>query len=524
MIIKVRMFSKKIILFTGLFLFLFLLSSGKVSASTLYLSPASGNIAKNGTLSVQVRLNTAGESINAVSSYLSYPSDKIEVTSISFTSSSFGIEAEKSYGGGSIRVTRGNITGVSGNVNIATIGFKGKSEGTALVSFIAGSAAVREADASDSLNLSASAGGSYKVVLSSAVADTDKKDTAIPVISDVSTYINEAQEMVITWKTDEGSDSSVDYGLLDSEYSSSTSSADMVTDHSIVIQEPFSPGLTYHFRVRSKDATGNIAEGNDSVIKIPGNVLSIKVADNKENPYSNISVTLFKGEEAVKALTTNESGEVVFDDLLKGKYIVVAKSDRLQETIEVDVSDSPSPQAYAIKASRSFLPSNISSAYPYIGFAGMLFLGMIFVFIKRILGRRKNMNIAPLTVQESMPENEQKVMSANNTGIVFNSSINENKDENLNINAPSEVGVSFANSLSEKQNAATDMNPAEKLFSSQDSFQNPAQTDSSSVNPTDALQPPVSQIFVEGPKKDDENEDISDFAAKPEYPPKENAS
>src|SRR3989304_6359093 len=143
------------------FIFYFLFFTSSALASTFYLSPGSRNIPQGSTVSVNVGINTAGESVNGVSTYLSYPADKLDVAWISY-GSRFDIAAEGTYGGGSIRISRGSVAGEVGNVNIATIGFRGKALGTtATVAFVGGSAAPRTSNSSDSLNLGGSSGGVY---------------------------------------------------------------------------------------------------------------------------------------------------------------------------------------------------------------------------------------------------------------------------------------------------------------------------------------------------------------------------
>ena len=79
------MIKKLSIILIAFFIFLFLANTS--FASTLYLSPGSANIPQGSIVSVQVRLNAGGESINGISAYLSYPADKLEVSSLSFGSS-----------------------------------------------------------------------------------------------------------------------------------------------------------------------------------------------------------------------------------------------------------------------------------------------------------------------------------------------------------------------------------------------------------------------------------------------------
>jgi hypothetical protein len=154
------MLKKLLAVFT--LIFSLLIFAPSVLASTLYLSSESTNMSQGSIVSVTVGLNTQDESINAVSAYLSYPTDKLEVVSITYTDS-FPIAAEESYEGGEIKISRGDISGVAGNVNIATIDFRAKAQGSATVSFIEGSGAARTSDSSDSLNLAESTGDTFSI-------------------------------------------------------------------------------------------------------------------------------------------------------------------------------------------------------------------------------------------------------------------------------------------------------------------------------------------------------------------------
>lgn len=76
--------------------------------------------------------------------------------------------------------------------------------------------------------------------------------TAPPVISDVQVTGITATQATISWKTDQPSNSTVEYGLTAS-YGNTISDADMVTNHSITITG-LSPSTTYNFRVKSTNA------------------------------------------------------------------------------------------------------------------------------------------------------------------------------------------------------------------------------------------------------------------------------
>jgi hypothetical protein len=82
-----------------------------------------------------------------------------------------------------------------------------------------------------------------------------------PVISSIATSSVTASSVTITWTTDEGANSTIDYGLTTS-YGTASSSAALVTSHSITLT-----GLTgatiYHFQIASVDSQGNLATSND---------------------------------------------------------------------------------------------------------------------------------------------------------------------------------------------------------------------------------------------------------------------
>jgi hypothetical protein len=159
--------------FLGIFIFAFLhlIFVPSASASTLHLSPGSANIPQGSIASVSIVLNTEGESINGVSAYLSYPADKLEVVWISY-GGSFPIAAEGTYGGGAIEISRGSISGVTGNMNLATIGFKGKAQGKATVYFTNESGAAKTSDSTDSFNLERSTGGTITITATPSASKT----------------------------------------------------------------------------------------------------------------------------------------------------------------------------------------------------------------------------------------------------------------------------------------------------------------------------------------------------------------
>jgi hypothetical protein len=87
-------------------------------------------------------------------------------------------------------------------------------------------------------------------------------DTTPPVISGVSASGVTSSGAAINWTTNEASDSQVEYGTS-SAYGSATSlSASMATSHNANISG-LSANTLYHYRVRSRDAAGNLSVSGD---------------------------------------------------------------------------------------------------------------------------------------------------------------------------------------------------------------------------------------------------------------------
>jgi len=87
-------------------------------------------------------------------------------------------------------------------------------------------------------------------------------DTTPPTISAISTSSITQTTATVAWTTNEAADSQVEYGTTTSYGTSTTLNATKVTSHSVGLS-----GLTastlYHYRVKSKDAAGNLATSAD---------------------------------------------------------------------------------------------------------------------------------------------------------------------------------------------------------------------------------------------------------------------
>lgn len=92
-------------------------------------------------------------------------------------------------------------------------------------------------------------------------------DTVAPVISNVTANVTDTTA-VITWATDESSDSTVKYGLT-TAYGNSSNDAVRVFTHSRTLTG-LSPNTEYHYLVESRDAAGNKASSVDLTFTTTG--------------------------------------------------------------------------------------------------------------------------------------------------------------------------------------------------------------------------------------------------------------
>jgi hypothetical protein len=90
----------------------------------------------------------------------------------------------------------------------------------------------------------------------------ESQDITAPVITGVSTQAIGKTGAVITWTTDEAATSQVAYGLTASDGSATEPDANLVTSHTVTLSG-LTPGTTYNFKVKSKDASGNESVSQD---------------------------------------------------------------------------------------------------------------------------------------------------------------------------------------------------------------------------------------------------------------------
>jgi hypothetical protein len=123
-------------------------------------------------------------------------------------------------------------------------------------------------------------------------------DNTPPVISSIASSGVTSSGASITWSTNEGSDSTVQYGTT-TTYDSSAANPAMVTAHALSLSN-LSPGTVYHYRVRSKDAAGNSATSSDRTFT------TVAAADTTAPVISAVAASTTSSSATV-TWTTNEA-------------------------------------------------------------------------------------------------------------------------------------------------------------------------------------------------------------------------
>jgi hypothetical protein len=111
---------------------------------------------------------------------------------------------------------------------------------------------VKSGDVAGNLSISAD----YTFVTSSEV------DGTAPLIDNVTLSSSKGISATVTWRTDEISDSQVEYGTTESYGNNTTLDNAMATLHSRTLMGLI-PNTMYHYRVKSRDSSGNLASSRD---------------------------------------------------------------------------------------------------------------------------------------------------------------------------------------------------------------------------------------------------------------------
>ncbi|MDD5547412.1 MAG: cohesin domain-containing protein [Candidatus Pacebacteria bacterium] len=160
--------------FLAVFLFsFFAVFAGQASASSasLYFSPSAKTVSVGDSFSIAVYVSSLDQPINAASGVISFPQDKVQVSSISKTGSIFSLWAQEpvfSNDDGTINfegvVLNPGFSGSAGKV--ITINFKAKTIGSDSISFSSGSVLANDGKGTNILEDLGSADLNIKAIIS----------------------------------------------------------------------------------------------------------------------------------------------------------------------------------------------------------------------------------------------------------------------------------------------------------------------------------------------------------------------
>ncbi len=139
--------------------------------------------------------------------------------------------------------------------------------------------------------------GSHNVTLTGVAISSD---TTAPAISAIATSGITGNSATVTWTTNEASTSQVEFGLTTDYGSVTTVNAALVLSHSVGLTGLVG-STTYHFRVRSRDAAGNLATSADGTFAT--------AADTTAPVASAITAGSITGTTAVITWTTDEASD-----------------------------------------------------------------------------------------------------------------------------------------------------------------------------------------------------------------------
>ena len=128
---------------------------------------------------------------------------------------------------------------------------------------------------------------------------SDTADTPPPTISAVAASSITSSSATISWKTNEASDSQVDYGTTTAYGTSTPLNKNKVTSHSEKLSG-LGASTLYHYRVKSRDAAGNLAVSGDFTF------ITAPPPDTTPPVISNVSAGSLTSFGAVITWTTSE--------------------------------------------------------------------------------------------------------------------------------------------------------------------------------------------------------------------------
>jgi outer membrane biosynthesis protein TonB len=398
---------------------LVLTSSASAASASMTLTPSSGTIAIGDTISVGVYEDSGAQDVNAAKANLTYNANVLTFVSVT-SSPAFSIDAATSGGSGTVNIERGALPAVTGNQLIATITFSGKASGSAAVNFTGSSSVLAASGPQANQNiLTSTNGGNYTVPSppspppppptpspspspsptpsprpsspspspspstkpspspspSPRPSSSSSKDSTPPVISNINITDIGISSATVSWDTNEPATSQVDYGIT-TNYELTNGNGLYVKSHKLALSyKLLNPDTEFHVRVKSVDASGNVATAADQTFttKAGNAILAVKVIDQKNNPVEGATVTI--GSVHGK---TDKKGTVTLEGLAPGQSTVLIDYSGQKTSKKVDIevpTGAAQSVTLSILTSKNYLPIIIPSAIALLVLiAGAFFL------------------------------------------------------------------------------------------------------------------------------------------------------
>ena len=189
-------------------------------------------------------------------------------------------------------------------------------------------------------------------------------DTTAPTISNISTLVNNTTTQ-ITWTTNEAANSEINYGSTSSSLNTTASSSTLQTNHAITITG-LTADTTYYFRVRSTDASSNVATDDNggaaysfTTLLTPGGTTiiitggsSAQRGDREPPIISNIEIVNVTANSASVTWRTSEDGNSLVRFGVSETYGALVGNDLelLTSNHTVKMSNLRAAQTYHLRA------------------------------------------------------------------------------------------------------------------------------------------------------------------------------
>jgi len=154
-------------------------------------------------------------------------------------------------------------------------------------------------------------------------------DREPPTITELSVQSTTSGGATIIWTTNEAADGQVEFGLTSSYGSTTSLNTSKSTSHAVEITG-LSPERTYHFRVRSRDAAGNLAVSADGTFTTdPAGPATFSYNNPPSLPAPNpqLTVSVSNLSELLSALADLQSGQTIM--IAPGTYDLASVTDAL---------------------------------------------------------------------------------------------------------------------------------------------------------------------------------------------------